>query len=203
MLTLFHSPQSRSTALMVLLDEMGIEDRVKVETVSIARIDGTGHADSRNPHPEGKVPVLRDGDTLITERGAIILYLTDLFPDSRLAPQHGDTRRGAYLTWLLWYHSTMEPVIINAYAGLTHPALQATFRGPAEMAARLRAALDHGPWLLGDSFSAADLLCHSPFAWFPQATPDDPLIHDWVKRCMDRPSVKRVSAAEADRRARL
>jgi glutathione S-transferase len=40
---------------------------------------------------------------------------------------------------------------------------------------------------MGDTFTAADLLIHSPYAWFDNA-PDDPLIKDWVARCMARPA---------------
>lgn len=91
----------------------------------------------------------------------------------------------------------MEPVLIFEAASLSHPYLTATFRGHAEIAARLRAALEKGPWLLGDSFSAADLLVHSPYAWFQDATPDDPLIRDWVARCQARPAVARTRASDA------
>lgn len=65
------------------------------------------------------------------------------------------------------------------------------------MKARIRSALEKGPWLLGDSYSAADLLIHSPYAWFKEATPDDELICDWVARCMARPSAMRTAASDA------
>lgn len=197
MLTLFHAPNSRSSAIMTLIEEMGIADRVEVKIVNIARFDGSGGVDPANPHPEGKAPALVHDGTLITERGAIIQYLTDLFPDSGMAPKMGDPRRGEYLTWLYWYGYVLEPVLIHAGAGLQHPWLTATFRGPEEVAARLRAALEKGPWLLGEEYSAADLLVHSPYAWLRDATPDDPLIRDWVARCMARPARGRVLAADA------
>jgi glutathione S-transferase len=62
---------------------------------------------------------------------------------------------------------------------------------------RLHAALEKGPWLLGDTYSAADLLVHSPYAWFAEMLPDDPLIKDWVARCMDRPANLRTKALDA------
>lgn len=198
MLTFYHSPQSRSTVILALIEEMGIADRINRVVVSIPRQDGTGGRDPANPHPEGKVPALDHDGTLITERGAIMLYLTALFPDSGLAPKPGDPRRGTYLTWLFWYHAVMEPVFVNGFAGLDHPILHATFRGTKEMAARLRTALEKGPYLVGEDYSAADLLCHSPFAWFPPATPDDPLIRDWVERCKARPAASRALEIDAD-----
>jgi len=202
MLTLFHAPQSRSSAIMTLIDEMGITDKVDVRLTDIPRQDGSGHRDPANPHPEGKAPALVHDGHVITERAAVILHLTTLFPDSGLAPAVGSPEWGSYITWLAWYQGVFEPVLIFDAAGLSHPWLTATFRGHKEAAARLHSALAQGPWLLGDRYSAADLLIHSPYAWFKDATPDDPLIQDWVARCMARPARARVMAADAERMAK-
>lgn len=196
MLTLFHSPQSRSSAIMALVEEMGITDRIETRLVSIQRVDGKGHRDPSNPHPEGKVPALVHDGVVITERAAIMLHLTALFPESGMAPKVGTPEWGAFATWLTWYQGVLEPVLIFAHAGLTHPWLAGTFRDPEAAAARFHAALTRGPWLLGDSYSAADLLLHSPYVFFPDATPDDPLIRDWVARCLARPSVAKVRAQD-------
>lgn len=197
MLTLFHAPQSRSSAIITLIDDMGIADWVNIQTVTIPRQDGSGHRDPANPHPEGKVPVLVHDGHIITERGAIILHLTTLFPDAGFAPPVGTADWGAFAGWLTWYHAVMEPVLVLQYAGVDHPLVGITFRGHAEIAARLRTTLEKGPWLMGDQFTAADLLIHSPYAWFQDATPNDPLIRDWVARCMARPSRQRTLAADA------
>lgn len=201
MITLYHSPESRSSAILSLVEEMGIADRITLREVSIPRMDGSGGRDPANPHPEGKVPALDQDGTVITERGAVILVLTTLFPDTGLSPAIGTPEWGAFVTWLTWYQGVVEPVVIFQGAGIEHPWLTATFRGPEEVAARLRAALAKGPWLLGEMFSAADILLHSPYAWFPEATPDDPLIKDWVERCKARPARQRVLAREAAQRA--
>lgn len=203
MLTLHHAPNSRSSAVVALIDEMGIADQVQIVPTDIVRFDGSGRRDPGNPHPEGKVPALVHDGTLVTERAAVFLYLTALFPDSGMAPKPGTAKRGEYLSWLFWYGNVLEPVLIHQAAGLSHPFLTATFRGPAEATARLRAALEKGPWLLGEDYSAADLLVHSPYAWFRDATPDDPLIRDWVQRCMDRPARARTLARDADWMAAL
>ena len=197
MLTLFHAPQSRSSAIVALLDEMGITDKVEIRHVDIPRMDGSGARDPANPHPEGKAPALLHDGHLLTERGAIMLHLTTLFPEAGLAPPVGSPLWGEYLTWLSWYQGVLEPVLVMGALGLKHPGLPRTFRGHTEAAARLRAALQKGPWLLGDTFSAADLLVHSPYAWFGDVTPDDDLIRDWVARCMARPARLRVLAADS------
>ena len=196
MLTLFHAPKSRSSAIVTLLDEMGITEKVEIRHVDIPRMDGSGARDPANPHPEGKAPALLHDGHLITERGAIMLHLTTLFPEAGLAPPVGSPLWGEYLTWLSWYQGVLEPVLVMGALGLVHPGIPRTFRGLPEAAARIHAALQKGPWLLGDTFSAADLLVHSPYAWFGNITPDDALIQDWVARCMARPARLRVLAAD-------
>ena len=91
----------------------------------------------------------------------------------------------------------MEPVLVLEALGLSQPSLACTFRGVAELTAKLSKALQNGPYLLCDSYCAADLLVHSPYAWFKDDTPEDPAIRDWVTRCMARPSVVRTKAADA------
>lgn len=197
MLTFYHAPESRSSAIMALIEEMGIADRITVHSVDIPRMDGSGRTDPANPHPEGKAPCLVHDGHVITERGSIILYLTTLFPQAGLAPPVGSPEWGSYVTWLCWYQGVFEPVLIHEAAGLIHPFLSATFRGHTEAAARIHAALERGPYLLGDRFSAADLLIHSPYAWFKDSAPNDPLILDWLARCTARPARLRVLAADA------
>ncbi|WP_312365903.1 glutathione S-transferase family protein [Ensifer sp.] len=196
MLTLYHAPRSRSSRIITLLRELDALDKVDIVIVDITRGDGSGAKDPRNPHPDGKVPLLVHDGVVIWESIAIIQYLTDLFPAKKLAPLAGDPKRGRYLSWLAWYAGVVEPVLIAEAAGLSHPYLQATFRGSAEMAQQLETALTKSPYLMGDEFSAADLLLYSPFAWYPEATPDVPAVKAWIARCAARPSVQ--WAAEFD-----
>jgi len=100
MLTLFHSPRSRSSRIVTLLRELDALDKVGIEIVDITRGDGSGRKDPRNPHPEGKVPLLVHDGVVIWESIAIIQYLTDLFPEKKMAPVAGDPQRGRYLSWL-------------------------------------------------------------------------------------------------------
>jgi len=196
MLTLYHAPNSRSSTILALLKELGALDKVAIRHVDIVRQDGSGRHDPANPHPEGKVPFLTDGTDWVRERGAIVAYLCERFPGAGLAPMPGEALRGRFLSWLVYYQGVMEPVVLGQVMGIDHPAFYATFRDVATMTARLTEALTEGPYLLGERFSAADLLLHSPFAWFPQMCPDVPVIRDWVARCAARPSM--VWAHEQD-----
>lgn len=192
MLTLYYSPQSRATRAYQLIDELGAFDEVRIETVKIARNDGSGGADPKNPHPDGKVPMLVHDGVEIWESAAIFLYLTDLFPKAKLGPLPGDKLRGRYLSWLAWYAGVMEPVMHFKMMDIDHPGLRHTFRSYDEAAARLIKALEAKPWLVGDSYSAADLMIGSTFGWMPSMTPDNAAVKDWVKRCGERPAVART-----------
>ncbi len=189
MLTLFHSPMSRSSTIAAQIDAMGIADRVDIKLVSIPRRDGSGGHDPANPHPEGKVPILSHDGQLVWERPAIIAYLSELFPDAPCAIPPGHPERGTFLSWLAWYGDVIEPVLVCQAAGLEHPILTATFRGVKEMNTRLLTALADGrPYLLKAGYSGADALIHAPFALFPEVMPNDPSFRDWVERCANHPS---------------
>ncbi|KQO95037.1 glutathione S-transferase [Methylobacterium sp. Leaf122] len=196
MITLFHAPQSRSTRIVALLKDLDALDAVRIETVTIPRMDGTGARDPRNPHPEGKVPLLDHDGVLVRESSAIIQYLAELFPKAGLGIPAGHPQRGAYLGWLAWYAGVVEPVLTLEAIGLDHPAIARTFRTSADIKVRLAETLKDRPFLLGDHFSAADLLLHSPYAWFGK--PGEPTIDAWVDRCTDRPGAR--FAAEFDAR---
>jgi len=199
MLTLYFSPKSRASRMLALVHEMDLQDRVRLEHVTIPRVDGTGQPDSTNPHPDHKVPALLDGDTLITESLAIALYLTDMFPEAGLGPVVGASLRGPYLTWLGYYAGVIEPVYNAHVAGVgDHPVFRATFRGVPEVEARLIDTFADGrPYLLGDTLSAADLLVQSPFMSFPDGAPDDAKVKAWIDRVAARPSYAWVDEVEA------
>jgi glutathione S-transferase len=149
MLTLFHAPQSRSSRIIWLLEELGADYAIKI--TGIPRPDGTGGPDTANPHPDKKVPALVDDGVLITESIAIIQYLTDKFPAAGIGPKIGDAKRGPYLSWLAYYAGVIEPVVNFEFAGVAdNAALQRTFRDRAAMDRRILSALE--------AFSGADIL---------------------------------------------
>ena len=196
MLTFFHAPNSRSTSILSLIKEMGIEDRITTQEVTIRRQDGSGARDPVNPHPDGKVPCLQDdnGD-VIYERAAVMLYLTDRFPDSGLGPQVGEPKRGAYLSWLVHYQGVIEPLVMLRWAGVENATLTYMFGPFEDSVAHIDAALTNGPWLLGDAFSAADLLISGLFV-FARIEPEQPRVRDWIKRCAERPAEKAAWAED-------
>ncbi len=179
MLTFFHAPQTRSSRVLALLLAMDRLDAVDLRVVSIPRADGSGRRDPSNPHPEGKVPLLVEDGVAIWESAAILLHLTDLFPETRMGVPPGHPGRGRYLAWMTWYAGVVEPVLILDAAGLSHPFIQGSLRGVPEVRARLAQALAEGPWLAGDRFTAADLLVSSPFLWFEGLDAGSEAARDW------------------------
>lgn len=175
---------------------MNVEDQIALQEVTIRRLDGSGARDPSNPHPDGKVPCLRDdsGD-VIYERAAVMLYLTDHFPESGLGPQVGDAKRGAYLSWLVHYQGLIEPLVMLRWADIKDATLTYMFGSLDDSIAHIDDALAAGPWLLGDAFSAVDLLISGMFV-FAKIEPEQPRVRDWIERCADRPAERSAWAED-------
>lgn len=196
MLTLHHAPQSRSSRIIWLLEELEADYRLVL--TDIPRMDGRGAPDPSNPHPDKKVPALIDDGVLISESAAIVLYLTDKFPARALGPAIGDPGRGPYLSWLAYYAGVMEPVVTFEFAGLAgNPMLVRTFRDRAAMDQRVLAALRAGPYLLGERFSGADILVASLGAFARAMLPAGEPVDAYLRRCSGRPALARALARDA------
>jgi glutathione S-transferase len=195
-LTLIHSPRSRSSSFLWLLEELDAPYELK--TVSIRRGDGSGGADPRNPHPHGKVPALIHDGALIHEQVAIALYLTDLFPKNGLGPVVGDPKRGPYLTWLAYYAGVAEPAFMSAFMKMDVPRGSAGWVPVAELIGHIEDALKNQPFLLGDKFSAADILFGGTFNLFAEnpIMPKSDIIRAYATRCIDRPAHQRAMAKD-------
>lgn len=195
MLTLHHAPHSRSSRIVWLLEELGADYALKL--TDIPRPDGKGAPDPVNPHPDKKVPALVDDGTLITESIAIVQYLTDKFPAANLGPRIGDPDRGRYLSWLAYYAGVIEPVVNLGFAGLgDNVALQRTFRDRAAMDRRILAALEAGPYILGEKFSGADILIASMGQFARTMLPAGDVVDSYLGRCNARPALARATAKD-------
>jgi glutathione S-transferase len=194
MLKLFHSPQSRSSRFLWLLEELG--QPYEIEYVTIRRGDGTGEADPKNPNPDGKVPTLLHDGRLVMESAAITLYLTDAFPGAGLGPAVGDPLRGDYLTWLAYYAAEVEPALIAKFTGRIDKD-EREAKSYDQMVRRFLGALDKGPFMLGQEFTAADVLYGSVVQWGAQMLPSDPRFDAYLARLNQRPALKRSQAKDA------
>ena len=198
MITLYHTPKSRSSRMIWLLEELGAPYEIK--TVTIRRADGTGAVDPANPHPHGKVPVIRDSDdgSVVFETPAIALYLTDKFPRNGIGPKVGDGKRGAYLSWLSYYTGVLEPAFLSKFLNTPVPRGSAGWVVVEEAMPFVIKTLNEGPWLLGEKFSAADVLYGSTLAMFAGGPllPQNPAIDAYVKRCLERPAYQKAQGLD-------
>jgi len=197
-LTFFHAPNSRAGAVRILLEELGAPYDLHVLNLK--------KNEQRAPsylavNPMGKVPAIVHDGALVTEQPAIFIYLADLFPEAGLAPALGDPLRGPYLRWLAFYGSSFEPAI-NDVAMKREPAppMMCPYGDFDTMLATLTRQLRAGPYLLGERFSAADVLWGTALGWITmfKLVPELPEIMAYIDRVSSRPAARR--AAEADAR---
>jgi len=192
MITLFHRPRSRSSRFIFLLEEL--EAPYEVRVVTTRSRDGTGAVDPANPHPLGKVPAISDDGVIVFESAAIALYLTDRFPKNRLGPQIGDRDRGEYLSFLAYYAGVLEPAFISKFMNWEVPRGTAGWVGVEEAMPLIVQKLSEYPYLLGDRFSAVDILYGTTFAMFSQGPlmTNSPVITEYAKRVTARPASQRA-----------
>ena len=162
-MTFFHAPQTRSSGVAVLLEELEAPHTVRLVDMKAGEQRGP---DFLAVNPMGKVPAIRHGDALVTEQVAIYLYLADLFPTAGLAPAIADRDRGPYLRWLAFYGSCFEPAVVDR-AMKREPGSPAMspYGSFDAMFDTLTAQLRAGPYLLGPRLSAADVLWGTALHW--------------------------------------
>jgi glutathione S-transferase len=196
MITLYHRPKTRSSRFIWLLEELGAP--YQLHEVTLRTREG-GAPDPANPHPHGKVPAISDDGEIVWESPAIALYLTDKYPTAGIGPAIGDAKRGAYLSWLVYYGSAFEPALMSKFMNVAVPVGTAGWVELEPTVETVVKTLSAGPYLLGGNFSAADVLYATTFAMFGAMPimPKSPVIDAYVQRCLERPAYVRAQAKEA------
>ncbi|HVX74959.1 MAG TPA: glutathione S-transferase family protein [Bradyrhizobium sp.] len=157
-ITLYFAPASRAFTPRWLLEELDLP--YKVQTIDIRR-GGQQSADYLRVNPMGKVPALTDGAVTVSENPAICIYLADRYSLGTMAPALDHPQRGLYLRWMVFSTAVFEPVI---YFDDDNDPVAASGRGWGDRRRVLRSldeTLSNGPWLLGENFSAADVMLGS------------------------------------------
>ena len=198
-LTLYHASPSRSSIVLWMLEELGQPYDVKLVTLSAG--------DNMKPdylaiNPMGKVPALKHGDTVITEAAAICTYLADEFPDAKLNIPVGTPRRGIYLKWLFFGPSCIEPAVIDRAAPRKEEARRGMLGyGDFDSVMNVVAqAVAKGPWLMGDQFTAADVIIGAQIRWgmmFKMIPPRQEFL-DYAARIAARPAAQRAEAKDKE-----
>ncbi|BBA36296.1 glutathione S-transferase [Methylocaldum marinum] len=196
--TLFHAPNTRSLGALALLEELGADYRLKVLDLKAG--------EQRKPeflaiNPMGKVPALLHADAVVTELVAIYIYLADLYAESGLAPGIGNPLRGPYLRWLVFYGSCFEPALVDKRLKREPPPRSTSPYGDYEtMLKTLSDQLAKGPYILGEKFTAADVLWSIALSWSVafKLVPKSPPIRAYIDRINLRPAVERARAKDAE-----
>jgi glutathione S-transferase len=197
MMKLYWSPRSRSFTALWLMEETGQPyERVLTDISRGAQ---------KTPeflviNPMGKVPALQDGAATLAEAAAICAYVAERYPQAKLAPALGDPLRARYLYWLFFAPSCIEPAMVQLATRIEMNPIAAGWGDAQRVFDVLDAALERGPWILGDNFSAADIAIGSALNFavrLLKMAPSRPSFDRYIDRCAARPAFQRAGVIAA------
>lgn len=192
-ITFYTNPMSRGRIVHWLLEELGVPYEMKILDFE-KREHKTPEYLAINPM--GKVPAIVHRGVVVTESGAICLYLADAYPKAGLAPALDDPQRGAYVRWFFFGAGCVEPAMVDKMFG--RPPVErkgalgyGSYEDTVEVLAQ---ALTPGPYFLGDRFSAADVYVGAQIQWamMAKALEPRPVFQQYVERIAARPALQRV-----------
>jgi len=204
MLTLYGFPRSRSTRALWMLEELGVDYQY--------RIVDLGAGEGQQPaylalNPAGKVPTLDDDGFVLTESVAILTYLGDRFPDAGLLPPAGSHDRAKYLQWACFVISELEQplwtIAKHKFALPKEKRVGTIFETAGwefqRAAATLAAGLRGRDYLVGESFTAADILAAHTLAWAEafKLPLGDPQLVEYARHQLGRAAWQRAREREA------
>jgi glutathione S-transferase len=199
MITLFHSPMTRSGSIVWLLEELAVPYETKI--VDFRHADGTGARDPANPHPHGKVPALVDAGETLFETSAIALYLTDKYRERPMGPRAGESRRGEYLSWLAYRPGVMEPALLARRFDIKHVHGAMGWAPAEEVEDVLNRHLASRDYFLGDEFSALDVLLGGGinFMLMAKMIQETPVLKAYAARINDRAAFRNMMERDMQR----
>ncbi len=166
MITIYHLETSRSERIVWLMEELGLPYQLEIFP---REPNGAAPASLKELHPLGKAPVIRDGDVVLAESGAIVDYIVHRYGGGRLAlpPPHADYAR--YLYWLHYAEGSAMSLLLIALAlsrvpeAAASPVSARIHSRVNQMFAYVDERIGAGPWFAGEIFSAADIMMVFPF----------------------------------------
>lgn len=198
-LVLYHATPTRSSTVLWLLEESGAEFELRPLNLQAG--------EQRDPeflalNPMGKVPCLVDRGVPVSEVAAICLYVAERFPQSGLHVEVGDPLRGAFLKWLFFAPGCLEPAIMDRAMPRREeaPKTQIGYGSLRRTLGVISSAIEAGPYLLGDRFSAADVLIGSTLNWAMGfgMIDKEPVFERYVARLKERPAWQRAIARDQE-----
>jgi len=197
MMKLYWSPRSRSFSALWLMEETG-QPYERVLTDISKGAQKTPEYLSINPM--GKVPALQDGEVTLAESAAICAYVTERYPQANLAPPPGHPLRAKYLYWLFFGPGCIEPAMVQVATKIEINPVAAGWGDAQRVFDVLDAALAKGPWILGENFSAADIVIGSGLNFAVRLfkmMPARPSFDRYIDACAERSAFQRASTLAA------
>jgi glutathione S-transferase len=192
---LYYWPKTRAFRALWMLEEIGASyELVRVNL----RAGEQGASGFRHINPMAKLPALDDAGVHVAESGAVLLYLADKYPAAKLGAPVGDPLRGRFLQWMFFTPGCLEPAMAERMTGAAGNTFSFGWGDLDRVAHAIEAALDEGSWLLGESFSAADLLLAGTLqiAFMAKLIEPKGRFADYVERAVTREGHARALAVE-------
>lgn len=190
-IVLYHHPFSRAANVVWMLEEVGAPYELRFVDI----MKGAHKAPEMLAlNPMGKLPVLTDGDAVVTESAAIGLYLADRHAYGRLAPKVDDPGRSAYLRWSFFAPSVIEPGLMAKSNGWTAKESQAGWGAFDAMISAMESAVAGRDFVLGKEFSMADVVFGGTIRFmlmFKMLEPR-PALTAYAERLSARPALQRA-----------
>ena len=199
---LYYHPLSRAADVVWMLEEVGVP--YERQFVDFAKAEHKTE-EFRKLNPMGKLPVIVDGEAIVSERAAIGIYLADRYSPGVLAPLLDTPERGTFLRWSLFAPSVIEPGAMAHAAGWEYRTSSAGWGSWDEMMNTLRIAVSQGDYLLGDRFTMADLIFGGTVRYLSLFNMLDPSpeITAYLDRLCARPAYIKADAINQAEREKL
>jgi glutathione S-transferase len=203
MYKLYYAPGSASLAVHLLLVELGVPFTLeRVDLQSPLR-----DPDYLRLNPHGTVPTVIIGGQPVVESGALVMALAERHPDARLCPPQGSVERALWQQWSVYLPVALGAVFRLWFMPQDLGAEQHSPAIGAALQAKIGAAFDrlnahleeHGPYLLGDTISSADLQLMMYMRWsrnMPKPATEWPALHKLAELLRARPSWQQVNQVE-------
>jgi glutathione S-transferase len=192
-IVLYHHPFSRAANVLWMLEELGGPYELKY--VDFAK---NAHKDPEvvKLNPMGKLPLVIDGDAVITESAAIAIYLADRYSLGKLAPALDDPARATYLRWSFFAPSVIEPGAMAKLNNWTFKPSQAGWGTFDAMMASMDSAVAGKQFVLGDRFSMADCVFGGTIRYMLRfkMLEGTPAVNEYAARLAERPAAQRADA---------
>ncbi len=163
MITLYHAANTRSLRVLWMLNELGLDYDLKKMEFTPEVLKDPAYL---KINPFGRMPAMVDGEMALFESGAILQYLLATYGEGRFAPDTSSAQYGVYLQWFHFAEATLMPPL-SAIAQHSFirpeadriPAVAADgFAKATEMLTIVEDTLSDKPYLLGNEFTAADIM---------------------------------------------